>query len=512
VAATEGIALGGANHIVVAGALDERTRDLLERRRATGIRRRRGWLMRRMLLAADLLGLLLAFVVSDLAYGMYGGRSPWQAVLEHLVFAATLPAWIVLAKLEGLYDHDEERTDHTTVDELAGVFRTVTIGTWLLAVFVWLSGIDHVRFDKLLVFWLVAVSLVTLGRIAARSVCRQNIAYLQSTVIVGAGDIGQLVARKILHHPEYGLNVVGFVDLEPKERRVDLGHLALLGPPDELPAIIRLLDVDRVIVAFSRESNEQTVRLVRSLNDLNVQIDIVPRLFELLGPRVEMRTLEGMPLVGFSPAKLSRSSLLIKRSVDIAAALVGLALTAPLLGLLAVLIKRDSPGPVFFRQTRLGMKRREFEVLKFRTMRTDADETVHRAYIEHAARAGAAPCSNGLYKLDRSQDVTRVGRWLRRTSLDELPQLVNVLRGEMSIVGPRPCIPYETEHFADHHFERFLVPAGITGLWQVTARAHASFAEALDMDVAYARSWSLALDFTLMLRTVRHLLARPATA
>ncbi|TMJ93151.1 MAG: sugar transferase [Actinobacteria bacterium] len=144
---------------------------------------------------------------------------------------------------------------------------------------------------------------------------------------------------------------------------------------------------------------------------------------------------------------------------------------------------------------------REFTVLKFRTMKASTGDTAHREYIRGTMTAAAVPGANGLYKLERDDSVTRVGRWLRRTSLDELPQLLNVLRGDMSLVGPRPCLSYETESFAPHHFERFLVPAGLTGLWQVAARASVTFGEALDMDVAYARGWSFGLDLRLLART-----------
>jgi lipopolysaccharide/colanic/teichoic acid biosynthesis glycosyltransferase len=144
---------------------------------------------------------------------------------------------------------------------------------------------------------------------------------------------------------------------------------------------------------------------------------------------------------------------------------------------------------------------KEFTALKFRTMRVDVDDGEHREYIKATMSSEATAAGNGLYKLDREADITPSGRWLRKTSLDELPQLINVIRGEMSLVGPRPCIPYEAENFAPHHFERFLVPPGITGLWQVAARARSSFGEALDMDVAYTRSWSLGLDLRLLCRT-----------
>ena len=157
----------------------------------------------------------------------------------------------------------------------------------------------------------------------------------------------------------------------------------------------------------------------------------------------------------------------------------------------------------------LGMDMREFTALKFRTMTVDVDESAHRDYIRQTMSASANVGDNGVYKLARSE-VTRVGRWLRETSLDELPQLVNVLRGDMSLVGPRPCIPYETEHFRSYHFERFLVPQGLTGLWQVTARSRATFGEALDMDVAYARGWSLGLDLRLLCCTPSEILRRKA--
>jgi exopolysaccharide biosynthesis polyprenyl glycosylphosphotransferase len=508
--ATGNVVAPAAIYAQLSAGLDARTQEILERRRTSDTRRRRGWLMRRMLLGSDLGGLIAAFLAVEVAFALFAGGA-FVTSPNDLVFAAMLPGWIVLAKLEGLYDHDGERADHTTVDEIAAVFQTVTVGTWLYAVIAWASGIGGFDFDKLLAFWLAAIVLVTAARIGARSICHKSITYLQNTVIVGAGEIGQLVARKVLHHPEYGLNVVGFVDFDPKERRSDLGHLTLLGSPDDLPAIVRLLDVERVVVAFSRESHEETIDLVRTMQDLNVQIDIVPRLFEIVGPNVEIHSLEGLPLLGLPPARISRSSMLLKRAFDVVAALVALALTAPLFAVVALLIRRDSPGPVLFQQRRLGMNMREFTLLKFRTMHANTDDAPHRAYIERLMSGDAAPTENGLFKLDRELDVTRVGRWLRRTSLDELPQLINVLRGDMSLVGPRPCIPYETEHFARHHFERFLVPAGITGLWQVTARAHTTFSEALDMDVTYARGWSTALDFTLVLRTFRHVLTRPGT-
>ena len=267
-----------------------------------------------------------------------------------------------------------------------------------------------------------------------------------------------------------------------------------------------------MIIAFAEATHEELLATIRELRKLDVQIDIVPRLFEILGPKAGIHAFEGLPLVGLPPAKLSRSSRLLKRTLDYVGALAMLILLSPVMLVIAICIRFDSKGPVLFRQQRLGYEMEPFTVLKFRTMEVDTDEEEHRRYIESTLTHEASPNSNGLYKLDRTSSVTRVGAFLRKTSLDELPQLLNVLAGEMSLVGPRPCLDYETKGFAEHHFERFLVPPGLTGLWQVTARARSTFGEAVDMDVAYVRGWSLSLDLRLLLKTPLSLFRMRATA
>jgi exopolysaccharide biosynthesis polyprenyl glycosylphosphotransferase len=480
---------------------------------ARGRRARRGWLVRRCLLAADLLGLTLAFLLAEFIYAAPGtGR--FGPIGELIVFLATLPCWVVVANSYRLYDRDEERADHSTADDVVGVVHLVTVGVWLLLAVPYISGLATPQLDKLITFWALAVFAVPTLRAAARVACRRSPGFQQATVIVGAGDVGQLIARKILKHPEYGLEIVGFIDDRPKIRRRDLPeHLTILGHTDELADIIERLDIERVVVSFSEESELEMLTRVRQLRGLDVQIDLVPRLFELIGPRVAVHMVEALPLIGLPPARLTPSSRIVKRVIDVVGAAVLLLATAPLFAYIALRIRLDSPGPILFRQTRLGLGMREFTALKFRTMKLDADPAVHRAYLRETMTAQAEAGANGIYKLDRSDVVTRAGRWLRRTSLDELPQLINVLRGDMSLVGPRPCIPYEAEHFNTHQLERFLVPQGLTGLWQVTARANSTFGEALDMDVAYVHGWSIGLDLRLLLRTPLALLRqRGATA
>jgi exopolysaccharide biosynthesis polyprenyl glycosylphosphotransferase len=480
--------------------------------RPLGARRGRGWLMRRMLLGADVAGLAAAFAVTEAMFGSSGEPDPIGFRTELLLFALTVPIWLLGAKVFGLYDRDEERADHSTSDDLVRVFLLTTVGVFVLTHALWFSGIANPDITKLTFFWGVVIAFITVARVVARTLARKNSSYVQRTVIVGAGDVGQLIARKLLQHREYGLEVVGLVDDRPKERRPDLRGVKILGSLEDLSEIVGRFGVDRAIFAFSNDSHTPFVNSIRSLRDAGVQVDVVPRLFDVIGPRVEVHPVEGLPLVGLPPVRISRSSRAIKRSIDIVGALVGLALSAPFFLFAALWIKRDSPGPVFFRQTRLGKDMHAFQVLKFRTLRVDADESKHREYIAATMTSSAPIAGNGLYKLDRRDEVTAVGRWLRRTSLDELPQLWNVLRGDMSLVGPRPCLPYEVELFEPHHFDRFLVPAGLTGLWQVSARAYSTFGEALDLDVLYAHSWSIALDLALLARTPLQLLRARATA
>jgi len=453
-----------------------------------------------LLAASDTLTFLLALLV---AY-VITSSMPLRAALEPggpALLMATLPAWLVGARLSGLYSRDGRPIMSATARERVSLGHLVLIGTALCLLVALATRTDDGAREGLLVFAGSAVVLVTAGRVATRALVRRSDVSAQTALIVGAGDVGQLVARKLLRHPEYGIKLVGIVDAPPKRWRADVADVPVLGVIDDLPSIVRELAVDRVIVAFSTYNDQDTLALVRPLVRSNVHVDVVTRLFEIVGPHAGLLDVEGIPLVSISPRTRSVAARRMKRAIDIAGASVGLILAAPLFLWAAWRIPRESPGPVIYRQTRLGADMQEFTMLKFRTMTVHADQSSHHAYIAQAMNGDQAPGVSELYKLDRRDAVTPSGRWLRRTSLDELPQLINVLQGKMSLVGPRPCLSYETEYFAPHHFERFLAPPGITGLWQVTARAHAGFAEALEMDVAYVRNWSIGLDLSLILRT-----------
>jgi exopolysaccharide biosynthesis polyprenyl glycosylphosphotransferase len=489
----------------VLASVDARTLDLVDGRRSRHILRR-GWLIRRALLLADVLGLTAAFFLAAALAGPDGSVDHVSNVSEVLIFLAALPVLVVLAKIYGLYERDEERTDHSTVDDITGVFHLVTVFVWVFYIVTSATGIAEPALMRLVAFWGLATVIVTAGRGIARATVRRSVAYLQNTIIVGAGEIGQLTARKLLAHPEYGINLVGFVDSQPKERRDDLAHLTLLGTPERLPELIRLLDVERVIVAFSNDSHEETLALIRSVKDLDIQIDIVPRLFEILGTNVGIHTVEGIPLVGLRPLRLSRSSRLLKRTMDVTLSAIGLLLVAPLFAAIALAIKLDSRGPVFFRQVRMGERDHTFRIFKFRSMAVDAE--ARKAQLVHLNQHAQRGDDARMFKVADDPRITRVGRLLRRTSLDELPQLINVLTGEMSLVGARPLILDEDQHVEDWARKRLALRPGITGLWQVLGRSDIPFDEMTKLDYLYVTNWSLAEDLRLIFRTVPALLRR----
>jgi exopolysaccharide biosynthesis polyprenyl glycosylphosphotransferase len=472
----------------------ERTLEILDQRRRAKSHRR-GWLVRRLLLGADLSALLAAFCVSQ---GVFLNTAPgtFDTRVESLLFVLTLPGWVVIARLYGLYSYDDQRTNHTTLDEAAQVFHLVTVCTWLFFALTWLTGFAHPNVKKLLLFWALASVLVPLARALARAIARTRPSYVQNTVIVGAGDVGQAIATKLLRHPEYGVNVVGFVDGEPE--RPCLHGLTILGPPDRLESVIRTFDVERVIIAFTRETHERVLAMIRSLKDAFVQVDIVSRYFELIGPATGISTIEGVPVLCLPPRALGASAQLLKRSMDVLLSTLVLLLFSPLFLVIGFLIKIDSRGPIFFRQPRIGAGGREFLIIKFRTMVRDADR--RKGEVAHLSRQIRG--NDLMFKIPNDPRMTRVGRVLRRTSIDELPQLFNVLRGEMSLVGPRPLIPTEDEQVEDWARERLTLRPGMTGLWQVLGRSEIPFDEMVRLDYVYVTNWSLWHDLRLMCGTV----------
>jgi exopolysaccharide biosynthesis polyprenyl glycosylphosphotransferase len=462
------------------------------------IEKPRGWLMRRLLLAVDVVGLTTAFVLALVIAPATTGVDRVEIGSEIALFVLSLPFWVVLARLHSLYDRDEERSDHSTVDDIFGVFQVVTIGTWSFLAVTHLAGLPHPTVQRLVVFWLTAVMLVPLLRAAVRVLARRHPAYVQNVIIVGSDQVARLLESKIRQHPEYRLSVAGFVDRNGGASCNGAGKLELIGSTEHLPDLVRAHRAHRVVIAFSGDSHEQTLEVIRGLQDTNVQIDIVPRMFEVLGTNAQLHTIEGMPLVGLPTPRLSDSSKFLKRSLDLVGAIAGLLLLAPVFAVAAVCIKLDSRGPVFFRQVRMGAGERAFRVFKFRTMVNDADalkrEVAHlNMHVNDDPR---------MFKVSNDPRVTRVGAFLRRSRIDELPQLLNVIRGEMSLVGPRPLILDEDQYVERWARRRLQLKPGMTGLWQVLGASDIPFDEMTKLDYLYVTNWSLREDLRLILLTL----------
>jgi exopolysaccharide biosynthesis polyprenyl glycosylphosphotransferase len=460
--------------------------------------RRRTWLSRLMLVHSDLFALLFAFFAAERLFGPATSHAGWTTAGG--LFVLSLPLWLLAIKGARLYSRDDDFVQHTTLDEVPPLFQIATLGTWSFLILTWIVSVPAPSMGQLIGFWLFAALLLPAVRVVARSEFQRDPDFSQNTVIVGAGSVGQLLARKMLLHPEYHLRLMGFVDASPKERRDDLDDLQLLGAPEDLPRLVRELGIERVVVAFSNDSHEQTLDLIRLLRDQPVRIDIVPRLFDVLPPHLTNHTVEGIPLLTLPRFRFSPGAPFVKRSFDLFFSLLGLLLLAPFIALVALAIKIDSRGPVFFRQVRMGEGDREFRMWKFRTMVADADaRKAEVAHLNKHLRPGGDP---RMFKIEGDPRITRVGEFLRRYSLDELPQLFNVVSGDMSLIGPRPLILEEDEHIRRWGRTRLRLKPGMTGLWQVLGRSSIPFDEMVKLDYLYVTTWSLSGDFRLLLQTV----------
>jgi exopolysaccharide biosynthesis polyprenyl glycosylphosphotransferase len=462
------------------------------------------------LATADLTGFVIAFVVAELTVGATD-KGALSVPQEFLLFLATLPFWILAAAAYGLYGRQVRRADHKTPDELVSIFHLTTIGTWVLGLLFWMAGLAWPDPAKLAVFWLVAtVGIPFLRALVRTQATHATRGHEQTTVIIGARRAGQLVARKILAHPEYGLNVLCFVDPQPAELDPDLSHIPVLHSREGVWELVRRLGVDRAILSYSSEPDESQLDLVHDLRARGIHVDVVPRLFDVLGMQAELHAVEGLSLVGLPPFSSPDSSRL-KRALDVVVSAVALLLLLPVFAAIGLALKLESRGPVFYRSERIGKDGGRFHALKFRTMDPDADRI-----LDHLLEDEAFASEFGeKRKLTNDPRVTRLGRFLRRSSLDELPQFVNVLRGDMSLVGPRPVTVKEFEEFpysrgagswtgvSGYWNSLACSRPGLTGLWQINGRSTIRYSERVRLDQLYASNWSLGLDLVILAKTVR---------
>ena len=480
--------------------LEAPARELEPTPRPIDDRASRGHRLRRLLVVADAAALVIAVAVAEL-YGLTAGYGDTSLFKDAVLVAVALPSWALLVHVHGLY-HAGRRAEYDLADEVGPILQVATMWTWLAFVALEVTRVAHVPPAQAFVFWVAVFLAMIVSRAAVRARARRQGGYQQKTLVVGSGPQVRTMVAKILRHPEYGVNVVGCVDFSAGREGVRSlpGTVQALRAENEgeLLELIAENDIQRVIVAWNAQHAEERLDLVHDLSNLNIQVDLVPSWFDVLGLKLDLQEMEGTPLLTVPYTSLTRSAEILKRTFDLMFTTFALVLLVPMFIAIAVAIKLDSRGPVFFRQQRVGKDDRRFMMLKFRSMSAGA-EARKEELAEMNFHGGGL--ENGLFKIKDDPRVTRVGAWLRRSSLDELPQLINVLRGDMTLVGPRPLIESEARQVAGRFRRRLSLPPGITGLWQVVGRSEIPFEQMVSLDYLYATSWSIWGDLRIILRT-----------
>jgi exopolysaccharide biosynthesis polyprenyl glycosylphosphotransferase len=437
-------------------------------------------LYRRSLGIADALSALVA--LSLIVVWDAGARfEPWVLV--------AMPIVVLVAKIGGLYERDELVLNKTTLDEAPKLLQIA--GLFALLVFIGQNQFVHAAMTPSLVaeLWLVTFAMLFLGRVAARLVAAR-IAAVERVLVVGDRDAIRTVREK-LDRPGLKAKVVAGVRIDPMVPHIDAGRFRQLVVDN---------DVHRVIISPVASTARGTLDLVREAKHAGVRVSLLPRLLEVVGSSVEFDHVDGLTMLGVRRFGLTRSSRALKRAFDVTGSTLMLLALAPIMAAVALAIRLDSRGPVLFSQTRVGRDGERFQILKFRTMVPEAEEL--KSNLFHLNE------TQGLFKIADDPRITRVGRLLRRTALDELPQLLNVWRGEMSLVGPRPLVVDEDAKIEGLDRNRLHLTPGMTGHWQILGSAKIPLHEMVGIDYLYVANWSLWTDMKIMLRTIPYMLAR----
>jgi exopolysaccharide biosynthesis polyprenyl glycosylphosphotransferase len=449
---------------------------------------RRDALLRRALAASDVascaVGLLLAVkLVRDC-------RLDWGVLVA---LAIVVP----LAKVMGLYDRDELLLRKSTLEEAPKLLRLATAYTlwvWILAPVVVHESLFR---DQILSLWGALIVLLPVGRMATRTLLTRATAP-ERCMVVGEPCVCEELQSKLSGR---GVNATIAFALQFESPEDEALEMTALARSERLRELAQTSDVHRIIIAPHDSDAEHIRDLVQAANAIGLHVSIVPRMLEVIGSTVQFDDVNGLTVLGVQRFGLGRSSRALKRAMDVAGSLFGLIVLSPLFAAIALAIKLGSKGPVFFVQRRVGLDGKEFGMVKFRTMVEGAD-----AMRESLAVLNEA--SEGLFKIEKDPRITRVGRLLRSLSIDELPQLWNVLRGEMSLVGPRPLVVYEDDYVEGFYRERLSLTPGMTGRWQILGSARIPLGEMVKLDYLYVANWSIWSDFKILLRTVPFVLGR----
>lgn len=464
-------------------------------------RSRRDQTTRRMLALGDAGSIIFAVTVAGFVAKQR--HLPWELVKWTLL---TIPFWILLLKVYKLYDNYTKRISHTAVDDLPWLAHALLVGSLAFWGFTKVAPVAQLSVLEGAIFGFTALFSIVIARSLMSHLAR--LLFGSETVLMaGSGPRMQELLGKIELHREYGLRPIAILDGVTGRECVERSNSAATTIAGGLPApllafgagvsfdrLCEELQPERVIIDRNEFVAEQVIGMIDTCRRLAIKVSIVPDAVESLGPSVEVDAVQGVTLLGINPPVLGRTSRMIKRSFDLViSAAILLPAALPML-IIALTIKLDSKGPVLFRQARVGRGGKRFVLFKFRTMAADA-EARHEALMERSR-------DPNWLDLDEDPRITRVGGFLRQTSLDELPQLINVLRGEMSLVGPRPLPEAEDAMVAGWARGRLDLTPGISGLWQVLGRTAIPFEEMVKLDYMYVTNWSLWLDLRLMMQTL----------
>src|SRR5436309_3735107 len=445
------------------------------------------------------------------------GNLTWGA--RFAPYAALLPFILPIRLLAFYYlDLYRLRGEFSFVEDGAKVFKATAIGSLLIvaAAFLYRGGFQYRAFSYargvFVLDFFLALAAFGIVRLIVRTVqtfVRRRDINLIPTLVVGRGPEAALCIKEMRERPSLGYRVIGVVENGAIDESVPLEFegVPIVSDLNGLPESIRESRANEVIITDPRVSGDALFDvMMRVGRGRGVEFRIAPSLFNCLPRKTEIDQIGALPMIRLFREPLSSAARIVKRASDIIISLIALAILSPIWLIIALVIKLDSRGPIFYKQERVGMDGRIFLFYKFRTMRTGADDAMHREYqqkyIAGRAEATLVEGERPAYKLVSDARITRMGRWLRRLSLDELPQLLNVLRGDMSVVGPRPPIPYEVEAYQLWHRKRLDMKPGLTGLWQVSGRNRLPFDEMVRLDLFYIENWSLLLDLKIILRTL----------
>jgi exopolysaccharide biosynthesis polyprenyl glycosylphosphotransferase len=403
--------------------------------------------------------------------------------------------WLAINKLIGLYDNKKFTA---LVDELALLFFSVSVSSLVLVGFLFLYR--ELWFSRLVVLnaWWISFLLLALSRIAlagGQRLLRACGRGVKNTLVLGAGEMGETLVAKLLLDRGLGYRVVGYLDDDPAKQKQCIRGVPVLGTLAAVRDIIPRERINEVLIASAKIPADKVLDIITECERFGVEFKIVPGILELIASRVDVDEIAGVPLLTVSEIRLQGLNAAVKRSVDLLASGLGLLLLSPLLGAVALLVKLTSPGPVLYAQERVGLDGRTFPMYKFRSMIKDADKMIDQL-------ADRSEVAGHIFKMKNDPRLTPPGRFLRRFSIDELPQLINVLFGQMSLVGPRPPLPREVAKYNAWHRKRLRVRPGITGLWQVSGRSHLPFEDMVRLDIYYIENWSLWQDLKILLRTI----------